>query len=210
MPKFLKLLSFVAGLLWLTLGFYAATSSKIAPKILGLNYGYIAAWLIVYGLPSMLLFWLALRKPKALCETVTEKAEEEYTPSMPEKSFYEESYPELSQEEAELQEIQEVEEDMESENEVNAAEISHGEMNLPRIVDQVTIQEVYTIGQKELETEIEAQEPAAETIQTFTCRICDKRISESEYSMYDGMCRLCWIKEKRRSGLFGADRASTW
>ena len=209
MPKFLKLLSLAAGLLWLTLGFYAATSPKIAPKILALNYGYIAAWLIVYGLPSMLLFWLALRKPKAPCETVTEKAEE-YAPSKPEKSFYEESYPELSQEEAELQEIQEVEEDMESENEVNAAEISHGELNLPRIVDQVTIQEVYTIGQKELETEIEAQEPAAETIQTFTCRICDKRISESEYSMYDGMCRLCWIKEKRRSGLFGADRASTW
>ena len=194
------------------LGFYAATSPNIAPKIIALNYGYIVAWAIVYGLPSTFLIWLALRKRKFHREEKVREMEMQVTTS--EKTFYGESYPELDQEEAQLQEIQEIEADVKDKDETNMAQIGQTKMQLPEVVDQVRVENVYIIDVEQPKTTIEVEKPftkpAANMMRTFTCRICEKRISKSEYLKYDGMRRLCWIKERRRSGLFGADRASTW
>ena len=211
MPKFLKLLSLAAGLLWLTLGFYAATSPNIAPKILALNYSYIAAWIIVYELPSALLIWLGLRR-RSKPETITERVTKEIVAKPQEKTFYEESCPELSEEEAQLQETQEIEEDMDEEK-MNAAQINNIQPSQPKIADKVIVQQVYTIGEPELELETQEEpedDTEAVTMQTYRCRMCDKQISVSDYLRYNGMCYLCWMKERRRSGLLGADRASTW
>lgn len=52
-----------------------------------------------------------------------------------------------------------------------------------------------------------------ELSETKFCRHCHAIISKNEYETYGGLCYGCYIdfkREIRRSGLFGADRASTW
>lgn len=49
--------------------------------------------------------------------------------------------------------------------------------------------------------------------ETKFCHHCHAIISEDEYERYGGLCYGCYIdfkREHRRSGLLGADRASTW
>jgi len=55
-----RVLAFIIGLFWLMLGIFIGTSSRIAPKIFQWNY--ILAWIIVFGLPCLTLFWFSLHK----------------------------------------------------------------------------------------------------------------------------------------------------
>gem|GEM_PF-5309064 len=204
----------LTGLFWLTLGIYAAASPKISHKILTFNYGYIAAWMIMFGLPSTFFVWLALRKPKSIHREGKPKIEKEVVISELEKTLYEESYPELNREETQLQEIQEIEEDMYIEDEENESQISQGQIQPHKKINRIPTENIYTTHIEQPESPLDynelSYEPSEDVTSTFTCRICDKEISEGAYLSYDGMCYLCWLKEIRRSGLLGADRASTW
>lgn len=124
-----RVLAIMLSLFWLVLGIFTGTSSRIAPKILQWNY--ILAWIIVFGLPSLFLLWLSTRRPNSEAPkakhrempttepprqvinetrpTLVEKAENEY------EDIYKQAFPELSSEEAELQETQEVGMDFEDE-----------------------------------------------------------------------------------------------
>jgi endogenous inhibitor of DNA gyrase (YacG/DUF329 family) len=50
------------------------------------------------------------------------------------------------------------------------------------------------------------------------CPSCGENVTRKEIETHDGFCMQCWLKEiqkeaeqaKRRSGIYGADRAGTW
>jgi|Deesub1362B_J571_1020462.scaffolds.fasta_scaffold00334_7 hypothetical protein len=168
----------------------------------------------MFGLPSTFFVWLALRKPKSIHREGKPKIEKEVVISELEKTLYEESYPELNREETQLQEIQEIEEDMYIEDEENESQISQGQIQPHKKINRIPTENIYTTHIEQPESPLDynelSYEPSEDVTSTFTCRICDKEISEGAYLSYDGMCYLCWLKEIRRSGLLGADRASTW
>ena len=56
----------------------------------------------------------------------------------------------------------------------------------------------------------EAEVKTSVNQEIYYCSDCYKEISKEDYIRYKGRCRKCFIRDARRSGLFGTDRASTW
>lgn len=57
------------------------------------------------------------------------------------------------------------------------------------------------------------REEPEELFKTYRCKNCNSIINKADHERYNGLCHGCWMdfkREFRRSGLLGADRASTW
>lgn len=98
-PRYkVRLLPMLAGLFWLVIGIFTATSPRIAPKILRWNY--IFAWMILFGLPCLFLLRLSIHQVN------TDVPEQEIKSLYTDR--YRQTFPQLSEEEAELQETHEI------------------------------------------------------------------------------------------------------
>jgi len=81
-----------------------------------------------------------------------------------------------------------------------------------RNVNITYIDNVYIIQPKAFRVQ-KARSLSEQTFSTFRCKHCNSIISKDEYEAYSGLCHGCYVdsmREIRRSGLLGADRASTW
>jgi len=214
LPRLLKTLSLLLGSIWFIFGVYTASTPRISSELFALNFSYIAAWIIVYGLPSIFFVWLALRKTRSEKSLIDQEKPSQFTNNTT-SSVYPNMSRELSPEEAQLQEVQEQEMDLEDQEKNTHMMVKHEKRVDAFKIDKVEIESVYTIPDKQISKPsqenswIEFDDDLMKT-DVFTCRICGDEINEEEYRDYKGMCRVCWLREKRRSGLFGADRASTW
>jgi len=116
--KRFRIIPLIVGFLWLFigLGVFANNLAKY------LKWSYIAAWMLLFGIPCIILFKLSFRRVETVKKTsdeetlglttiAKENTEHEAT------SIYREAFPELSEEEAELQETQEVDMDFQDEEE---------------------------------------------------------------------------------------------
>ncbi len=97
-------------------------------------------------------------------------------------------------------------------------------------VDIVKVESVYFLPTKvindhkkpESKTDVKRKELIDKLMK---CKLCGDKISENEYRAQNGLCHECWslcykwrnegpekdpVREARRAGLLGADRAGTW
>lgn len=170
------------ALIWLILGIFAGTSPKIASKILQWNY--IFAWILLFGFPCTFLLWLGLHGTCQKTKIASNKK---------------------------------------SENDVMAVEDSKTKEK--KSADMVYVENIHFVPTKPLQNNDKqarilvhsADSPEQLQLEEFSetkiCHHCHAIISEDEYERYGGLCHGCYIdfkRELRRSGLFGADRASTW
>ncbi|MGB9959859.1 MAG: hypothetical protein ACPLKQ_05000 [Candidatus Bathyarchaeales archaeon] len=187
------------GLIWLILGIFVATSPKIVPKILQWNY--ILAWILLFGFPCILLIGLGLhghyQKLKAAGAEKKQNSQNILMRGWPFRK-----------------------------NEKNAIGVGEGKTkDKKKFADMVYVENVYLISTEHSRNNAEqarilthtAKSPeqlwSEEFSETKFCHYCRAIISEDEYERYGGLCHGCYIdfkRELRRSGLFGADRASTW
>ena len=181
--NFLYLLLIGFGVIWLFLGICVAFSPRILPKMMQWNY--FLAWMILFALPVFVMLKFALRGIRSQRKRFGMKTVESVT-----KEYLHQS--------------------------VDSAEKD----NVQRKGDMTYIETVYTIEPKTGHVERfkgrfykNSYEMAEELSTTYRCRHCNSIISQSEYESYGGLCHGCYIDFKRdirRSGLLGADRASTW
>ncbi len=109
----------LVGLFWLVVGVSMAVSSRIAPKILRWNY--ICAWMIMFGLPCMLLFRLSIRQSgTGVPEQETESAHTDR---------YKKAFPQLSSQDVD-QEIETGSENVENQGESKTTHSLSGANNL--------------------------------------------------------------------------------
>lgn len=191
------------GLLWLIAGVFVAFSPKIAPKMLQWNY--VFAWIFIFGFPCSFLLWLGFHGIYGnLRGFAKEKSDNE-------------SSQKLLKQETRLCGTEKVAVNFQVED------IKPKERT--KSVDMVEVESVYSIPTKDLQNNKEHNGYSVDIMglreqltpnnfqEVYLCRHCQAIISKNEYETYGGLCHGCYMdfkREVRRSGLFGADRASTW
>ena len=106
----------IVGLIWLLLGVVVFLNNLVKY----LKWSYIAAWMVLFGLPCAILFKLSFRGTETVRKISTEETSKLRATAREEnwvRGIYREAFPELSEEEAELQETQEIDMDFEDEEE---------------------------------------------------------------------------------------------
>ena len=113
-----RILPAVLGFVWLFmgLGVFAMDIRKF------MQWNYIVAWMLLFGIPCIILFKLSFPRIKTLEKMTAEESLKETSLAKEDTvaetaHVYKEAFPELSEEEAELQETQEVDMDFEDEEE---------------------------------------------------------------------------------------------